>query len=226
MRGSRADRTASWVPVPRLAASTGPRRGGWPGAAGRGDSRKRPTVPGPSDTSHAGRSAPTSATRRRSPRREVLDDASRAMRFAYADPPYPGKAHHYPERDDVDHQALVERLACEFADGWALSTSAAVVLATRYFAAGDSMRRATPDAGLSFDRRRTTTRSMGHQRPGRPRPPPRSEPDASRGNSRKAAGRGGRSGCLGPARSPGRDWGVASWTDRIMCGDDDRQEAA
>ena len=56
---------------------------------------------------------------------EVLDDASRAMRLAYADPPYPGKAHYYPEREDVDHQALVGRLACEFGDGWALSTSAA-----------------------------------------------------------------------------------------------------
>ena len=63
--------------------------------------------------------------RRGSRRREVLDDASRAMRFAYADPPYPGKAHYYPEREDVDHQALVEELVGEFGDGWALSTSAA-----------------------------------------------------------------------------------------------------
>ena len=84
----------------------------------------RTTVPGPSDTSPAS-ATPARATRRRSPRREVLDDASRAMRFAYADPPYPGKAHYYPEREDVDHQALVERLVGEFGDGWALSTSAA-----------------------------------------------------------------------------------------------------
>ena len=67
---------------------------------------------------------PAGATRRRSPRREVLEDASRAMRFAYADPPYPGRARYYPERTEVDHQALVERLVAEFPDGWALSTSA------------------------------------------------------------------------------------------------------
>lgn len=42
------------------------------------------------------------------------------MRLAYADPPYPGKAHLYPEQTEVDHGALVERL-CQY-DGWALST--------------------------------------------------------------------------------------------------------
>lgn len=42
------------------------------------------------------------------------------MRLAYADPPYPGKANRYPENEEVDHQALIERLA-EY-DGWALST--------------------------------------------------------------------------------------------------------
>lgn len=46
------------------------------------------------------------------------------MRFAYADPPYPGKAGYYPEQAEVDHQALVERLVADFPDGWALSTSA------------------------------------------------------------------------------------------------------
>ena len=46
------------------------------------------------------------------------------MRFAYADPPYPGRGHYYPEQAEVDHQALVERLVAEFEDGWALSTSA------------------------------------------------------------------------------------------------------
>jgi hypothetical protein len=46
------------------------------------------------------------------------------MRFAYADPPYPGRAHYYPERAEVDHRALVERVVAEFEDGWALSTSA------------------------------------------------------------------------------------------------------
>ncbi len=42
------------------------------------------------------------------------------MKLAYADPPYPGKAHLYPENTEVDHVALIARL-CEF-DGWALST--------------------------------------------------------------------------------------------------------
>lgn len=48
------------------------------------------------------------------------------MRLAYADPPYPGRAHLYKDHPDyageVDHDALIERL-CEY-DGWALSTSA------------------------------------------------------------------------------------------------------
>lgn len=43
------------------------------------------------------------------------------MRLAYADPPYPGCADLYPEKTEVDHVALVERL-CGF-DGWALSTN-------------------------------------------------------------------------------------------------------
>lgn len=42
------------------------------------------------------------------------------MRLAYADPPYPGKAHLYPENTEVDHAELIARL-CEY-DGWALST--------------------------------------------------------------------------------------------------------
>ena len=50
------------------------------------------------------------------------------MRFAYADPPYPGQARrhykHHPDFDgEVDHGALIERLMDEFPDGWALSTS-------------------------------------------------------------------------------------------------------
>jgi hypothetical protein len=44
------------------------------------------------------------------------------MRFAYADPPYPGCAHRYPEKTEVDHAELVARLCDEFPDGWALST--------------------------------------------------------------------------------------------------------
>ena len=51
------------------------------------------------------------------------------MRLAYADPPYPGRAHLYRDHPDyageVDHAALVERLVGY--DGWALSTSAAAL---------------------------------------------------------------------------------------------------
>jgi len=46
----------------------------------------------------------------------------RAVRVAYADPPYPGLAHYYPENQEVDHTSLLERL--QAFDGWALSTSA------------------------------------------------------------------------------------------------------
>lgn len=45
------------------------------------------------------------------------------MRFAYADPPYPGKAGYYPEKQEVDHAELVARLRADYPDGWALSTS-------------------------------------------------------------------------------------------------------
>ncbi|HYE90080.1 MAG TPA: hypothetical protein VEA38_03625 [Terriglobales bacterium] len=45
------------------------------------------------------------------------------MRFAYADPPYPGCAHLYPEKREVDHAELIARLVAEYPDGWALSTS-------------------------------------------------------------------------------------------------------
>lgn len=44
------------------------------------------------------------------------------MRFAYADPPYPGCAHFYAENEEIDHAALIVRLCDEFPDGWALST--------------------------------------------------------------------------------------------------------
>lgn len=43
--------------------------------------------------------------------------------MAYADPPYPGLAHRYYDCPEVDHEALIERLGTDFADGWALSTS-------------------------------------------------------------------------------------------------------
>ena len=44
------------------------------------------------------------------------------MRSAYADPSTRGKASYYPEREDVDYRALVERLVSQFPDGWALPT--------------------------------------------------------------------------------------------------------
>ncbi len=48
------------------------------------------------------------------------------MRLAYADPPYPGRAHLYKNHPDyageVDHPELIERLTTY--DGWALSTNA------------------------------------------------------------------------------------------------------
>lgn len=50
------------------------------------------------------------------------------MRFAYADPPYPGMGYHYDDGRsyDVNHTALISHL--ETYDGWALST-ASVTLA-------------------------------------------------------------------------------------------------
>lgn len=45
------------------------------------------------------------------------------MLFAYADPPYPGNAGYYRERQEVDHASLLKRLTDEYPDGWALSTS-------------------------------------------------------------------------------------------------------
>ena len=46
------------------------------------------------------------------------------MRFAYADPPYPGCAHLYgPDAREVNHALLIRHLADEYPDGWALSTS-------------------------------------------------------------------------------------------------------
>jgi len=49
------------------------------------------------------------------------------MKFAYADPPYIGWAKRYYSADprcaEVDHLALISRLAEEYQDGWALSCS-------------------------------------------------------------------------------------------------------
>lgn len=48
------------------------------------------------------------------------------MRFAYADPPYPGQAKQYRDHPDyageVDHHELIDRLERDYPDGWALST--------------------------------------------------------------------------------------------------------
>lgn len=43
------------------------------------------------------------------------------MRIAYADPPYMGCADKYPEKQEVDHAELINKLS-EY-DGWALSAS-------------------------------------------------------------------------------------------------------
>lgn len=60
------------------------------------------------------------------PSADGTPDAGR-MRFAYADPPYPGKAGYYVEGEEVDHRDLVELLVAGYPDGWALSTSAAAL---------------------------------------------------------------------------------------------------
>ena len=43
------------------------------------------------------------------------------MRAVYADPPYIGCAHLYPEKEEVDHVALIEKLKTY--DAWALSAT-------------------------------------------------------------------------------------------------------
>lgn len=53
----------------------------------------------------------------------------RPMRFAYADPPYPGTSAKYYRREktfkgEVDHASLIDRLTTGNFNGWALSTSA------------------------------------------------------------------------------------------------------
>ena len=50
------------------------------------------------------------------------------MKFAYADPPYPGQAKrwygdHPDYAGEVDHAELIARLVRDYPDGWALSTS-------------------------------------------------------------------------------------------------------
>jgi hypothetical protein len=47
------------------------------------------------------------------------------VRFAYADPPYIGKARKYygPDAREVNHRLLIGTLVLEYPDGWALSCS-------------------------------------------------------------------------------------------------------
>ena len=45
------------------------------------------------------------------------------MRFAYADPPYPGQARKHYQCAEVDHGELIARLVRDYPDGWALSTN-------------------------------------------------------------------------------------------------------
>lgn len=54
------------------------------------------------------------------------------MRFAYADPPYPGQSkrwygNHPDYAGEVDHAELIGRLCRDYPDGWALSTSGPAV---------------------------------------------------------------------------------------------------
>ena len=42
------------------------------------------------------------------------------LKIAYADPPYMGCAHRYPEKKEVDHQELINELMAKY-DRWALS---------------------------------------------------------------------------------------------------------
>ena len=50
------------------------------------------------------------------------ESASKPLRFAYADPPYPGRAAKYYDEDEINHAALVEQLQGGGYAGWALST--------------------------------------------------------------------------------------------------------
>src|SRR5258707_6210860 len=52
-----------------------------------------------------------------------IEATDRPMHFAYADPPYPGKAYYYPENREVSYASLLERLVRSYSDGWALSVS-------------------------------------------------------------------------------------------------------
>lgn len=56
---------------------------------------------------------------------DAPEEEEHAMKFAYADPPYPNQAHRYKDHKDfageVDHAELVARLERDY-DGWLLHT--------------------------------------------------------------------------------------------------------
>jgi len=61
--------------------------------------------------------------------RPVDGEGRQQVRFAYADPPYPGQSaalygNHPDYAGEVDHAELIGRLERDYPDGWALSTSA------------------------------------------------------------------------------------------------------
>ena len=97
------------------------------GPLGRGRSRPTRRVAAirrrvPSATRHV--VVAPAAHPRRDPGRVVLRlrrCRRKGLRFAYADRPYPGRAHYYPEREEVDHA----RLMSEFPDRWGLSVDLA-----------------------------------------------------------------------------------------------------
>jgi hypothetical protein len=79
------------------------------------------------DAETCGRKCRQSSHRFGNERAPASGGDTRPMRFAYADPPYPGFAHLYADHPDyggeVDHAALIARLVADYPDGWALSTS-------------------------------------------------------------------------------------------------------
>lgn len=52
-----------------------------------------------------------------------MDQGTTPLRIGYADPPYPGQARKHYGCAEVDHGQLIARLARDYPDGWALSTS-------------------------------------------------------------------------------------------------------
>lgn len=55
---------------------------------------------------------------------QATETDDKPMHFAYADPPYPGRAARYYGQAEVDHEALIAGLESAYPDGWALSTAA------------------------------------------------------------------------------------------------------